>query len=44
MWTVFPKNYNKDEEVSYLPQDFETYKEAEEYASELDCDCDIEEA
>jgi hypothetical protein len=44
MWTVFPKNYNEEYEDSYLPQDFDTYKEAKEYAKELDCEYDIEEA
>lgn len=44
MWTVFPKNYDKKYESAYLPQDFETYTEAEDYAKSLDCDYDIEEA
>lgn len=44
MWTVFPKNYEESEEASYMPQDFETYKEAQEYADKLDCDYDIEQS
>lgn len=36
IFTVFPKD------DSYLPQDFGTIEEAEEYASELDCESTIE--
>lgn len=42
IYTVFPKNYDKEDEWSYLPQDFPTYKEAVGYGEELDCDYDIE--
>ena len=34
--TVFPKD------KQYLPQDFETFKEAYEYTQTLDCDCEIQ--
>lgn len=44
MWTVFPKNYNENSEASYMPQDFETYSEAFDYAESLDCEYDIESA
>lgn len=44
MWTVFPDNYDKDYEAAYVPQDFETYAEAKDYAKSLDCDYDIEQA
>lgn len=37
IYTVFPKN-----DKTELPQDFTTYKEAEEYAEELDCEYEIE--
>ena len=42
IYTVFPKNYDKQYESYYLPQDFETKKEAEEYVEQLDCDYIIE--
>lgn len=42
IYTVFPKNYDKEDEWCYLPQDFPTYKEAVEYGEELDCDYGIE--
>ena len=42
IYTVFPKNYEKECECCYLPQDFPTHREAEEYAEKLDCDYDIE--
>lgn len=42
IYTVFPKNYPKEYESSYLPQDFENYKEAKEYGDCLDCDYEIE--
>lgn len=41
-YTVFPKNYEEGCEASYMPQDFETFEEAEEYAESLDCDYIIE--
>lgn len=44
IYTVFPKGYNKECEASYMPQDFPTYEEAEEYAESLDCGYDIESA
>lgn len=43
MYTVFPVDYDKRYEASYLPQDFETYDEAVEYAESLDCEFVIEE-
>lgn len=42
LWTVFPKGYPADEQASYMPQDFETYDEAQKYANDLDCDYNIE--
>lgn len=42
IYTVFLKNYDKEYECCYLPQDFQTYKDASEYAETLDCDYDIE--
>ena len=36
IYTVFPEDPNE------LPQDFPTYKEAEEYAETLDCESTIE--
>lgn len=42
IYTVFPKNYEKEYECCYLPQDFPTYREAKEYGEELGYDYDIE--
>lgn len=42
IYTVFPKNYDKEYENCYMPQDFPTKKEAVEYGESLDCDYDIE--
>lgn len=39
IWTVFPESGNGE-----MPQDFETYEEAKEYAETLDCKYSIEEA
>ena len=36
IYTVFPKD------ALELPQDFQTYQEAAEYAKSLDCECEIE--
>lgn len=37
IYTCFPMEDGKPSE-SYLPQDFETYKEAKEYGDTLPCD------
>ena len=42
IYTVFPKNYDEEYDCCYLPQDFPTRKEAEEYAEGLYCDYDVE--
>ena len=42
IYTVFPKNYDKEYECCYLPQDFPNEGEAIEYGEGLDCDYDIE--
>lgn len=42
IYTVFPKNYDEEYEFCYLPQDFSSYKDAEEYGESLGCDYDIE--
>ena len=42
IWTVFPKGYDTKYESTYMPQDFPTREEAEEYAKSLDCEYDIE--
>ena len=44
IFTVFPMNYPKKYESIYLPQEFDTYEEALEYAESLDCDYEISEA
>ena len=41
IYTCFPMEDGKPSE-SYLPQDFETYKEAKEYGDTLPCDYVIE--
>ena len=42
MYCVFPLNYPAEYESSYLPQEFEHYKDAVEYGESLDCDYIVE--
>ena len=42
IYTVFPRNYDKEYSCFYLPQDFPTYRDAKEYGESLDCEYDIE--